>query len=419
MLRSLFAGVSGLRNHQIRLDAIGNNISNVNTTGYKGSRVTFQDVLYQTIAGASSPQGGRGGMNPKQVGLGVGVSSIDTIVTQGNIESTGRNTDMAIEGDGYFVVSDGGQSYYTRAGAFGLDAQGNLSLPGTGMRVMGWTPDASGVLDPNNALPGYIQIIRGQEMAPQATTSVEYLGNLDSRAATGDTVTTQKTIFDSQGNTHQLTIVFTKLNPATNPNEWTWTATSDAGVVDDGGAPAGPATGTVEFTVGGAYSGVTGATTVHISGIPGVADINITPDFDSLTQYGNVASANAGDQDGYSRGSLSEFSVDPRGVVTGYYSNGRSRPLAQVAMAVFNNPEGLTRAGNTLFQESNNSGTAQVGTALSGGRGVIKPGSLEMSNVDLSQEFTNLIITQRGFQASSRVITSSDEMLQELVNLKR
>ncbi|MGE5507374.1 MAG: flagellar hook protein FlgE [Chitinophagales bacterium] len=418
MLRSLFSGVSGLRNHQIRLDVIGNNIANVNTIGFKESRCNFRDVLYQTVSGASSPQGGRGGINPKQVGLGVSVGSIDAVMTQGNIESTGRNTDLAIEGDGFFILGDdNGIQYYTRAGAFSLDTEGNLINAGNGLKVVGWTPTGgAGALDPDNALPGFIQIKRGEEMPPSATTAVDYIGNLDSRASVGDTRTAQKTIYDSLGNTHELTITFTK----TNDNEWSWTAsTSDPSItVDDGSGV--PATGSIYFTTGGAFSSTNPATsTVHLTGIAGADDISMTLDFTSLTQYGSAATANAGEQNGYSRGSLNEFSVDNSGVITGYYSNGRSRALAQVALAVFNNPEGLMRSGDTLFQASNNSGSAQVGTALSGGRGTIKPGSLEMSNVDLSQEFTNLIITQRGFQASSRVITSSDEMLQELVNLKR
>lgn len=418
MLRSLFSGVSGLRNHQVRLDVIGNNIANVNTIGFKQSRCNFRDVLYQTMSGASSPQGGRGGINPKQVGLGVSVGSIDAIMTQGNIEGTGRNTDLAVEGDGFFIMGDdNGVQYYTRAGAFSTDTEGNLINPGNGLKVLGWTPtSATGTLDPDNALPGFIQIKRGEEMPPSASTAVDYLGNLDSRALVGGTRAAQKTIFDSLGNTHELTITFTK----TDDNEWSWTATtSDPAITVDNGA-GGAATGTINFTTGGAFASTTPATsTVRLSGIAGAEDITMTMDYDTLTQYGSAMSANAGEQNGYGRGSLNEFSVDNSGIITGYYSNGRSRALAQVALAVFNNPEGLMRNGDTLFQASNNSGSAQIGTALSGGRGIIKPGSLEMSNVDLSQEFTNLIITQRGFQASSRVITSSDEMLQELVNLKR
>lgn len=421
-MRSLFSGVSGLRNHQIRLDVISNNIANVNTIGFKGSRATFRDVLYQTMLGATAPQGGRGGINPRQVGLGVSIGSIDSVMSQGNIETTGRNTDLAIEGDGFFILGDdNGAQFFTRAGAFSLDQVGNLVNAGNGLKVVGWNADpTTGVLDPNNAVPGFIRIIRGQEMPPRATTTVDYLGNLDAREVTGATRTAQKTVYDSLGNTHELTITFTKVDPAIHPNRWTWTATcSDPTITVDDGA-GGVATGTVDFTNGGAFEGEVPATpTVRFSGILGADDLVMTLDFDHLTQYASAATANAGEQDGYLRGSLTEFSMDTSGVITGYYTNGRSRALAQVALALFNNPEGLMRWGDTLFQESNNSGVPQIGVALSGGRGTLKPGALEMSNVDLSQEFTNLIITQRGFQASSRVITTSDEVLQELVNLKR
>ena len=423
MLRSLFSGVSGLRNHQVRLDVISNNIANVNTVGFKGSRCNFRDALYQTMQGATAPQGGRGGMNPRQVGLGVAVGSIDTIMTQGNTESTGRNTDLAIEGDGFFVVGDdNGARYYTRAGAFTLDRAGNL-VNANGLKVLGWNAGANGI-DVTNGTPGFIKIVRGEEMPPHATENVSYSGNLDARALADATSLrpAQKSIYDSLGNTHELTISFQK----TGDNTWSWTATAPAGLlVDDGSG--GAAAGTLTFSAAGALVGVTGPGTIRVLDDPGVPGdglgganpIAVKLDFTHLTQYAADTTANALDQDGYSRGSLTEFNVDAAGVITAYYTNGRSRALAQVAMAIFNNPEGLMRYGDTLFQESNNSGSAQVGVALTGGRGTLKPMSLEMSNVDLSQEFTNLIITQRGFQASSRVITTSDEVLQELVNLKR
>jgi flagellar hook protein FlgE len=418
MLRSLFSGVSGLRNHQIRLDVISNNIANINTIGYKGSRANFRDVLYQTMSGASAPQSGRGGINPRQVGLGTSIGSIDTVMTQGNIESTGRNTDLAIEGDGFFILGDdNGGRFYSRAGSFSLDVSGNLINAGNGLKVVGWTATGAGALDPNNALPGFIKVVRGAEMPPSATTKVDYLGNLDARAAVGDTKTAPKTVYDSLGNTHGLSITFTK----SGANTWNWAAsTSEAGLTVDNGVAGVPATGTLTFTAAGAFSSeVPALATARITGIAGANNITLNLDFDPLTQYASAATVTAGEQNGYGRGSLTEFNLDNSGVITGYYTNGRSRALAQVALGVFNNPEGLMRYGDTVFQESNNSGVPQIGVALSGGRGTLKPGALEMSNVDLSQEFTSLIITQRGFQASSRVITTSDEVLQELVNLKR
>ncbi|MBO8127203.1 MAG: flagellar hook protein FlgE [Firmicutes bacterium] len=414
MMRSFYAGVAGLRNHQIRMDVIGNNIANVNTIGFKASRVTFADMLYQTLGGSSAPEGGLGGTNPRQVGLGVSVGSIDTIFTQGNIESTGRTTDLAIEGEGFFVLTGGNaERYVTRAGAFTLDEEGYLVNP-AGYRLMGWQA-VNGVINTDSDVPGIIQIRKGEEIPPGATTACEWGGNLDSRSAVGDTRVTSQQIYDSQGNLHELTVTFQKAGV----NTWTWTATCSSGVLtieDSAGNP--QPSGSVNFNLDGSFASADNFT-INITGIPGVQDIVITPDFSKLTQYANVSSANIEVQNGYPRGSLTSIDIDSRGVITGLYSNGRHRKLAQVAIGNFANVEGLTRVGQSMFMESNNSGELVIDQALTGGRGVIKAGSVEMSNVDLSQQFTDMIITQRGFQANSRVITTSDEMLQELVNLKR
>ncbi len=409
MMRSLFSGVSGLRNHQIRMDVIGNNIANVNTIGYKGSRVTFRDLLYQTMSGSAAPQGNRGGINPQQVGLGVGVGSIDMLNTQGSTETTGMNTDMMIDGDGFFILQDGSKNYYTRAGAFGLDYTGNL-VSKTGLKVAGWMAN-NGVLDPTTMttanLTGIV-IQKGMEMAPQASTTLTYTGNLDARLTTiGDSRSFNFTVYDSLGNSHDLVMTFTRQAVGAT-NTWGWEAF--AGATSLG-------TGTVNFNSSGAWTSSTGGPINYNPG-GGAAAMAITPDFSAMTQYA-AESSGVGTANGYTRGSLQDFSLDAGGVVTGMFSNGRNQPIAQVAMSVFNNPGGLTRKGDTLFEESNNSGVAQVGIAQTGGRGKITPGSVEMSNVDLSQEFTNMIVTQRGFQANSRIITTSDEMLQELVNLKR
>ncbi|MDI3281295.1 MAG: flagellar hook protein FlgE, partial [Bacillota bacterium] len=418
MMRSLFAGVSGLRNHQIRMDVIGNNIANVNTIGFKGSRVLFRDVLYQTLAGASAPTGTRGGTNPMQVGLGVALAAIDTIHTAGSFQSTGVDTDMAVEGDGFFVVSDGLRQYYTRAGAFTVDDEGNL-VAANGMRVLGWTADPrTGAINTQTAVAPIV-IRRGAELAPSATTEAVFGGNIDASSPVGTTFTVPKAIYDSQGNVRQLEIVFTK----TAVNTWSWvahcyhdpaTGTDDHvtagsgtlvfypdGRLDPDTDGAGPDTGSTG--TGWTYDPATGrasatVTIVSNSGVNnwGVNDLSVRIDFTDLTQFAAETSATAVSQNGYTRGTLQAFQVDSRGVITGSFSNGRNQALAQVALALFTNPAGLTRAGNTLFEESNNSGEVQIGTAGNGGRGLIKPSNLEMSNVDLSQEFTEMIITQRG-----------------------
>ncbi len=789
MLRSMYSGVSGLKNHQIRMDAIGNNIANVNTIGYKGSRVTFQDTLNQTMRGASAPNGSRGGINAVQVGLGMNLSSIDILNTQGNRQNTGNTTDLMIDGDGFFVVSDGGRQYYTRAGNFNLERDGRLVCASNGMIVQGWLADARGSISTNTQITN-ITIPLGRSIAPLATTEIGFEKNLnadtnayyafkggtiniqdvngntvsvnckltripdsfnqfyyDLRPAGSDTKDTSDddtsysissgtgkgTVrLDQYGNvlsifpdtyitiqpkngdpirlqmpvagtsfgsfftanppntpvTQQVILnVASEVSPAPGPydfgevnqerfqmqvldqrgnpinlqydvtnlgdNRYRWTATvlsggeilsgpsgtftwtGANGVTDPSGgylviqssagnqihiAPPGlggstdptfnvveyeptemdytfdPAGGfpqidhhvftasdgstvDVQMTIndlgGDSYqwtaailpatpgcSFVTGTTTTgtftytagapdtitqsiqanisirtatgyevtlsppvntdnfapvpantiaffqtsgtslipqflippdvvttskvydslgaeHVitiraektgtniwsweategSGLPitngrgtltfdsrtgfvtnspggpmtfqpiGADMLRITPDFSKVTQgYGPhddsdykwaISDFDAPNQDGYPLGTLQGINIDRAGRIIGVFSNGMNQNLGQVAMANFTNPGGLSRAGDTLFEESSNSGTARIGQAGTGGRGLVTPGAVEMANVDLSEQFTDMITTERGFQANSRIITTSDEMLQELVNLKR
>jgi len=405
MMRSLFSGVSGLKNHQTRMDVIGNNIANVNTVAFKAGRVTFEDILSQTVEGARSPQtGGLGGVNPKQIGLGMSVAGVDTIFTPGSIETTNNPTDFAIQGSGFFVVSDGEQVYYTRDGAFKESADGSL-VNSSGLRLQGWMADTDGVIDTNQALQNIIIPVDDQ-MRPKATDSLDFEGNLDANAAGGDTWTTSVQVFDSLGNTHNLTVVFDK----TAENTWGWNATLDGGTISGG-------SGTIVFSSDGSISsGDTGAANFTVAG---ANPLNLNINFSQLTQFGGNPTAYIGFQNGYEAGSLDMVSTDSSGVLTGIFTNGQSKALGQLALANFSNPGGLLKQGGNLYQISNNSGLPSIGPADSGGRGSIAVGSLEMSNVDLAQEFTNMIITQRGFQANSRVITVSDEMLQDLINIKR
>lgn len=405
MMRSLFSGVSGLKNHQTRMDVIGNNIANVNTVAFKAGRVTFEDILSQTVEGARSPQtGGLGGVNPKQIGLGMSVAGVDTIFTPGSIETTNNPTDFAIQGSGFFVVSDGEQVYYTRDGAFKESADGSL-VNSSGLRLQGWMADTDGVIDTNQALQNIVIPVDDQ-MRPKATDSLDFEGNLDANAAGGDTWTTSVQVFDSLGNTHNLTVVFDK----TAENTWGWNATLDGGTISGG-------SGTIVFSSDGSISsGDTGAANFTVAG---ANPLNLNINFSQLTQFGGNPTAYIGFQNGYEAGSLDMVSTDSSGVLTGIFTNGQSKALGQLALANFSNPGGLLKQGGNLYQISNNSGLPSIGPADSGGRGSIAVGSLEMSNVDLAQEFTNMIITQRGFQANSRVITVSDEMLQDLINIKR
>ncbi|EAX48660.1 protein of unknown function DUF1078 domain protein [Thermosinus carboxydivorans Nor1] len=420
MMRSLFAGVSGLRNHQTRMDVIGNNIANVNTIGFKASRVNFQDILSQTMQGASSGIGNQGGTNPIQIGLGVSIASIDTIFTDGSFQPTGKQTDLSIQGKGFFVLSpDGGKTeVFTRAGNFDFDRLGNFIVPGTGYKVVGWKADSNGNIDTDPSKRTTIDIPVGTQMPAQATKAITFANNLSADAANGTTVKVSYDIYDNLGKRYTLPVVFTKTGDTT----WDYTIsnTSEYTVAT---LPATSVTGRLTFDAAtGKLSSTTPptVTTIDISyTTPAQKVSGIQLKFDQVTQYGGDTTLQIVDQDGYPPGSLEGVTIDPNGVIVGRFSNGKTRNLAQVALATFNNPAGLTKIGDSLYAVSSNSGTPEIGVTGSGGRGKLNPGTLEMSNVDLAQEFSNMIITQRGFQANSKIISVTDEMLQELANLKR
>jgi len=623
MMRSMFAGVTGLRNHQIRMDVIGNNIANVNTVGFKGGRVNFQDTLNQVLRGASAPQGERGGINALQVGLGMTLASVDVIQTQGNLQNTGKITDVAVQGDGLFILSDGMRQYYTRAGNFNLEADGRLTNPSNGLVLQGWLAN-DGEINTNSPVAG-IKLPVGQTIAPIATANVSFGGNLDSEtnselsystmnisdgshaatielqlipagfnqfqynaivsngsitggtngsgiitlnldgtvanvsgadfqvtpngsgaqpvtvhvprlnAVNGGTFISEKAVSqtlnlsptfagvgnyttavtDDQGN--NMTLTYNVVLNSGNTYDWTvtgvaggalapssgnagsfdWTlidgvsnttgqvtvrstaAALDVAIASSQNAPGYPSfrvitkegsysttftaskplvtttrsydslgqphtlTSTVTKTADNTWSwgtvddannpigngnllfsnagGLIASTGGPLTFVPaGSNPISILPDFTKVTQYASENSEITSPfQDGFPMGQLQNFNIDKVGHVVGVFSNGMNQVLGQIALANFTNPAGLMRSGETMFEESSNSGTAQIGQAGQNGRGLVTPGAIEMSNVDLSQEFTDMIITQRGFQANSRIITTSDEMLQELVNLKR
>lgn len=411
-MRSMFSGVTGLRNHQVKMDVIGNNIANVNTVGFKKSRVTFQDTLSQTMRGAASPQGNRGGTNPMQVGLGMTIASIDTIHSPSSAEYTGNMTDLSIEGDGYFIVGDGLDMFYTRAGNFGFDENGNLINTANGLKVMGWqdTEKHEVPADKSPQSIRSIEIRKGMMIPASATTEINFAKNLNAETENNGTYSLPFKVYDSLGCAHNLTIEFTK----TNANEWNYNITStDSNVTNIANN-----TGTITFDNDGNCNIPAGGTmTFDLAN--GADNMSISIDFSGTTQYAKETNVDLSYQNGYPAGTLTDVTTDTTGVITGIFDNGYNRQLAQVALANFDNPAGLIKAGQNMYRYSNNSGEPQIGESGTGGRGAIAPGYLEMSNVDLSEEFTQMIITQRGFQANSRIITTSDEMLQELVNLKR
>ncbi|MEO5981797.1 MAG: flagellar hook protein FlgE [Pedococcus sp.] len=414
MLRSLFSAVSGLRSHQTMMDVIGNNIANVNTTGYKSGQTVFEDTLSQAVRNAGGASQGGGGTNAAQVGLGVRVAGISTNFSQGSTQVTGRQGDMAIQGDGFFMVQKDGQSMYTRAGAFSFDALGNLTTP-EGATVQGW-PASDGVINTNASTSG-LRLPFGQVLSPSATANVDLGGNLPADAANGASVTHSIDIVDGQGRTIPATTTYTK----TGANAWTANTT----VPGANGSPVSVGTtnltwnqatqkfNTNSMTLSRAAMGTAGYT------FPGDVTMSIGGDQTPLTQFAGSSSATARSQDGSTMGQLQSFTMDTSGILIGVFSNGLTEKLGQVAIANFANPGGLEKAGDSMYRGSANSGQAQIGVAGNGGRGLVNSGVLEMSNVDLAQEFTNLVIAQRGFQANSRVISASDEILQDLVNLKR
>jgi flagellar hook protein FlgE len=448
------------------MDVIGNNISNINTTGFKKGRVNFQDMLYQQLNAAARPTEDVGGVNPKEVGLGMSVASIDTIHTQGSLQTTGVGTDLAIQGTGFFVLKSGEKSYYTRAGAFGLDEDGTMVNPANGMRVQGWmarTIDGVQVLDVSREVEDLVIPVGGKDAA-RATTSVNFACNLDKRtplipegASQADIIqatwSTEIKIFDSFGDVHILRVQFTRVPETQN----SWTA---AVIVDPenpepvntsvGLGEAAPAAGdanafTVNFSNLGNLASVVdaagntspeeGNVIMRVafdvqSAAPGEDGAPVRQEFDlnlgtvgglvnTITQYAESSSTKPIIQDGYTMGYLDNFKIDKSGVITGIFSNGTNRVLGQVAMASFSNQGGLEKSGDNNYVVSSNSGYANIGPSQIAGKGKIIAGTLEMSNVDMAEQFTDMIVTQRGFQANSRTIQTADQLLQELLTLKR
>ncbi len=582
--RSLFSAVSGLRNHQTRLDVIGNNISNVNTVGFKTGRVTFQDIFSQTIRAASPSLGNQGGINPLQVGLGAQVGTIDNIFTQGNFQTTGRTFDLAIEGEGFFTLANmldaSGDRFYTRAGNFNIDSRGYLVNPSNGYSVMGLLANTQGEINRNEP-PQAIQVDFGSVSPAIVTRNVTLGGNLntnvepqpageltsirsvfnadgdvgnlrigdvvrieqgtidpggiatdvtgvnvltveagttlddlaaaiqaalrdpdgDGNPADGDPnltvainndgtfslttsldlqdlrfevvdgagaqlgdqtafmqsilndgddtdgdaadidiaannqiatagyfrqadVTTSIDVFDSQGNARTVTMAFARDLTQANVFNWQAIVPHVDGNDPTGSFPTGDH-GSLLYTSSGLLEQTIPATLPPLIFDPdgtgpqnnGVDPLQITLDFSSVTQFAADSTAAIESQDGSPQGTLDDISIDGRGIIRGLFTNGVTLDLAQVLLASIPNEEGLIKVGDSMFQSSPNTGQPVLGEATERGRGAISSGTLELSNVDLATEFTDLIITQRGFQANSRVISTGDEVLNELVNI--
>ncbi|HHV27239.1 MAG TPA: flagellar hook protein FlgE [Tissierellia bacterium] len=423
MMRSMYSAVSGLRTHQTKMDVIGNNIANVNTVGYKKGQMTFQEVFSQTVRGAGAAQGGKGGTNPQQIGLGVDAGSINTIHTKGASQKTDDPTDVMIDGEGFFVVTDDTNfenRYYTRAGNFTVDGAGNL-VTADGYKVLGYRANDNGEITETY---GPIVINRSETIAATPTKTIELRGNLNPANAKH---TTDTIIKDSLGNSWVVEFEFEK---GTEENTWKMSLgnikSQDGELEITNGELAET---TIRFGEDGKIIADDLDLKLNIPSQNGASfgedgDITIfgkdNPDsYNKMTQYANDTDLKPHAIDGNSSGKLTGFAIDPSGTVNGIFSNGENKALGQLMLAKFDNPMGLEKMGSNFFINTRNSGEPQYGTAGTSGFGAAKSGNLEMSNVDLSMEFTEMITTQRGFQANSRIITTSDEMLQELVNLKR
>ena len=411
---ALFTGVSGLTSNQRKLDVIASNIANSNTTGYRGARVLFQDLFSQTLIGPRSAVGSFGGSNPAQVGLGVRLATIDLNFNQGTLLTTGVNSDLAIQGDGFFVLSDGTGNVYSRDGSFSINTNGALIDPATGLKVQGFMADANGLID-TNALLSDIVIPVGGVSIVLATTTVDLQGNVDSDSAALDFVERTFRVFDSLGTERDITVTFTK---SVTTNEWDWVAsTLDPDVAGVAGA------GTIVFDANGQIT-AGGIGNVSVSFLAGLPAAPVDPfvfdlDFTGVSQLAAESDVVAANQNGFPRGLLEAFNIGNDGIVNGIFTNGLTQVIGQVAMAKFANNGGLLRVGDNLFRDSPGTGDPQIGLASTGGRGSISGGVLEGSNVDLGLEFSNMIITQRAFQANARTITAADTLLQETVNLVR
>ena len=436
MLTSMFTAVSGMNANGSALSVISDNIANLNTVAFKSSRVEFGDVLSQSMGGGSS-----------QIGRGVQVLGVSPLFTQGSFESTASGLDLSLDGDGFFMVNDAtGTRSYTRAGQFSIDKNGNIVNPDN-LSLQGYLADAAGII---TGTIGNLQVGATQNPA-NMTTATQVALNLDATATANPIVwpaagsftldgngdgllndpanfnsSSTVNVYDSQGGAHPVTLYFAK----TAANSWTVHYVHDDAAVpgslinagqqdlvfntdgslntDNSGAP-------VNFNFGGA---VVNPQPIAFNFGTGTGEAPAGTGLDMSTQFASAFSVLSLNQDGYASGSLKSVSVSDAGVISGTFTNGQTRSLGQIALARFIAPTGLSKLGRNLYGESFDSGQPVVGTANTSGIGKVASNSLELSNVDLASEFVNMISAQRGFEANSKIITTTDELMQVLVNLK-
>jgi len=422
--------LSGLTSEATALSAIANNLANQNTTGYKDSQVLFSDLFYQSL-------GTTGAGDPIQLGAGATVGSMPSMFTQGSVSSTGVATDVAIQGSGFFVLQDEGVTSYTRAGNFSVD-KNNYLVTADGQQVLGY-PAVNGVVNTGEALAP-LELGAGTISPPTATTNVQIQTNLDAAATVGGTdgsYSTELAVYDSLGASHTLTFTFTK-TPA---NSWGYSISMPAADLNpipgqNGGNPTPQSgvlvTGTLTFDGNGKLVGPVDGNGKLVSSIPvsatyladGASDMSFNWNLldgtnPVITQVAASSGTSSTQQDGTNSGTLSDFSIGPDGTITGSFSNGKTAALGQLALASFANEAGLQRIGNTDYSPTLASGQAVIGVPGTAGRGTLKGGSLELSNVDISAEFANLIVAQRAFEANAKAVTTFDTIMSDTINMKQ
>jgi flagellar hook protein FlgE len=402
----MYSGLSGLNCYGEAMSVVGDNIANLNTTGFKYSAVHFEDLMAQLIPTGSGPG---------QVGRGARISDVSTVWQQGSLENSADDVDVAITGTGFLIVKDSLSQaiYYSRDGNFSLDKDGFL-INSHGYRVQGKA------IDPTTGTPTGVDtdiVLSQNYAAPQATTSVDMVMNLDANAAVAATYNNAVTVYDNLGNVHTLDMLYTK----SAANTWTVSGTLDgvditANITDQGGG--GPSA-MVFNTNGTMTSGGLYAIDLSAYNI-GAADLNLLNTAGgSTTQYAASSVTNYASQDGYGPGFLQRISINNEGVITGHYSNGQIIPQYQLTLARFNAPGKLHREGSNMYGETQDSGVPLTGSPGTNGLGKINSNSLEQANVDLGNEFVHMILYQRAFQANSRIITTTDTMMEEVLALKR
>ncbi len=413
--RSMIAAVSAIAAEQSYLQETGSNIANSGTVGYKQGEVQFADLLSEQIAGGTAPTTGSAGVNPVAIGSGVRVASVSTDLTEGTLETTGIQTDVAITGGGYLVVEQGGQQFYTRDGALTVDANGELSAL-SGAKVLGWQASPTGKIT-SSAAVSPITIPTGKTIGAIATTSIQISGNLPAwkgGTSTVPSVTVSSIAYDSLGNAVPVLVTFTGASTA---DTWKITAVAKTPVKGTVKLFTTASAPTIVFGTNGSLQKVNGAT-LPVAGFPLTVTTKPTgftklalefPPATSntaLTQYAGQQTVTL-TQDGSAAGTLVSYSIGADGVVTGAFSNGRTTPLAQIALASFPNASGLVNVGNNLLGPSANSGQPSVGAPGTGGRGKLLSGQLEQSNVTLAQQLTDLITAEQAYVADTKVISTS------------